>query len=251
MTTQNDGRSIQMETVIRKKGGWIHPALRRAMQYVASHIGAATSLEEIAAAAGVSKSHFCALSQQTFGMGFKQAVRLYQSARAKECFDTTDRTVTDVCRDAAVGFRNVRQLRRAFWKFYGCSPSHYRRSSVGNQRVRRWIEGEHRASGSIVGCFFSVDRLFKKWLKMVRAAACDLNEGSGGCWACDGSFNAHRSIEQIVKNDEGGSLEPWPLGTDERRTMNSVGMVFHSSVIIQKASPLDAKEKSHELVRSW
>jgi AraC-like DNA-binding protein len=129
-TTQNQITLNAMMTEPR----WLPPPVRRAVRFASEQGGNPVSLDDVVVAAGVSKQHFCALASQSFGMGFMKVLQQHQTARAKELFDTTDRSVTDVCFDSSVGFNSLRQFRRAFWRFYGCSPADYRQQTREQRR---------------------------------------------------------------------------------------------------------------------
>jgi transcriptional regulator GlxA family with amidase domain len=132
-TTDNP---VTLERLLDRTSGWLPPALRRAVRYASARVSEPISLDDVVSAAGISKQHFCALASQAFGMGFMRVLQHCQVARAKELFDTTNRSVTEVCYDPSVGFQNLRQFRRAFRRSYGCTPSEYRRWA-SERRVER------------------------------------------------------------------------------------------------------------------
>lgn len=117
--------SLTVEGLTPGDGRWWHPALRRALRLVMRDLAEPVSFAAVLAVAGVSKSYFCALAQQTFGMSFMRLVRRLRVRRAAELLTTTSRSITEI--GHAVGFGDLRQFERAFHQVYGCAPTAYRR----------------------------------------------------------------------------------------------------------------------------
>lgn len=134
MNEHRNDISIPVHMILGERPRWIHPAIRHALRYALEHLDRPLTLDEIVSAARISKSHFCALVRQTFGMGFMRLLRSVRAAKAKGLLDTADLSIANVCNDPTVGFQNRRQLERAFRQFYGCTPSQYRQWALERRR---------------------------------------------------------------------------------------------------------------------
>jgi AraC-like DNA-binding protein len=134
MNEHRNDISIAAQMILGEGPRWLHPAIRHALRYALEHLDQPLTLDEIVSAARISKSHFCALVRQTFGMGFMRLVRSVRVAKAKGLLDEANLSVNDICNDPKVGFQNRRQLERAFRQFYGCTPSQYRQGSLERRR---------------------------------------------------------------------------------------------------------------------
>lgn len=140
MDDSRQGISLAVEGLAPGDGQWWHPALRRALRLVMRDLAEPVSFAAVLAVAGVSKSYFCALAQQTFGMSFMRLVRRLRVRRAAELLATTSQSITEI--GYTVGFRDLRQFERAFHQVYGCAPSAYRRR-IREQWQREFL---HRLS---------------------------------------------------------------------------------------------------------
>jgi AraC-like DNA-binding protein len=129
--------AIPLGSLVSGNPKWFHPAIRRALRYVEENQTNPVSLDDVVAAAGVSRSHFCALSQQTFGMSFMRVIRCIRVVNAGELLATTRQSVSEV--GYQTGFRSLRQFERAFGQVYGCPPSLYRHW-VNEQWRREFLE---------------------------------------------------------------------------------------------------------------
>ncbi len=102
-----------------------HDHLRRASNYVRTHLDGDLSLAAVAGAVGIERKYFSTLFRKQAGIGFKSWTRLCRLQRAVELFRTTDIAVTSVAYE--VGFHDLRTFERAFRQLLGASPRDFRK----------------------------------------------------------------------------------------------------------------------------
>lgn len=81
-------------------------------------------VEEMAAAAGLSRAHFTREFKRTFGESPHQYLLTRRMERAAWLLRATDRSVADVC--FSVGLQSVGSFTTSFTRHYGVSPTVYR-----------------------------------------------------------------------------------------------------------------------------
>jgi AraC-like DNA-binding protein len=99
-------------------------AIQQAQQYLREHLGARTSVAELAALARLSPSHFAALFRRATGTGVLQYQTRLRMSRARELLDTTDQAVAEIAR--TLGYADPFYFSRQFRSVHGASPSDYR-----------------------------------------------------------------------------------------------------------------------------
>ncbi len=92
---------------------------------VAANLGTAWSLSEAAALAHMSPTYFSSFFQTRVGIPFSHWLRALRVAAAIQLLLTTERPVADIA--LIVGFRNTRNLQRAFHQTVGGSARSIRR----------------------------------------------------------------------------------------------------------------------------
>lgn len=100
------------------------PLLQPALDYIDLHLLENPPLEEIAAQAGYSLSHFYALFQASTGFTLREYMRKRRLAMAARELVTTRRRVLDIAMD--LGFESHEVFTRAFRALYGLAPNAYR-----------------------------------------------------------------------------------------------------------------------------
>jgi AraC family transcriptional regulator, arabinose operon regulatory protein len=99
-------------------------AINQAQQYLREHLGARTSVAELAGLARLSPSHFAALFRRATGTGVLQYQTRLRMSRARELLDTTDQPIAEIAR--ALGYADPFYFSRQFRSIHGVSPSDYR-----------------------------------------------------------------------------------------------------------------------------
>lgn len=92
-------------------------------QNLAEHIG----VDQLAAMAGFSVSHFSALFRKASGFGALEYQTRLRMSLARQLLDTTDRTVTSIARQ--VGYSDPMYFSRQFRRIHHLSPTQYRTRS--------------------------------------------------------------------------------------------------------------------------
>ncbi|AFL89524.1 transcriptional regulator containing an amidase domain and an AraC-type DNA-binding HTH domain [Terriglobus roseus DSM 18391] len=107
------------------KGGMSLARLRRAMEYMSAHLAEDIGLEAIAAAMGVSASHFAHEFRSSTGATPYQYLLQQRLERAKSLLRTTRLPVQNV--GALTGFPYAANFVRAFRQRFGVTPEVWRR----------------------------------------------------------------------------------------------------------------------------
>jgi AraC-like DNA-binding protein len=98
--------------------------LMRAKDLADARYAEPITVDDLAAAAGLSRAHFSRVFTRTFGESphaYLQTRRLERAASLLRC---TDRSVADIC--AMVGLSSVGSFTTTFAKVYGTTPAAYR-----------------------------------------------------------------------------------------------------------------------------
>lgn len=99
-------------------------SVKRARQYIMSHLTESMALEEVARYAGVSPFHFCKVFKRATGMTFTEFVNRARVEQAKRLLLKPQARVTEVAYD--VGFQSLSQFNRSFRRVTDTSPTEYR-----------------------------------------------------------------------------------------------------------------------------
>jgi AraC-like DNA-binding protein len=83
------------------------------------------TISDLASAAQLSSAHFSREFRRTFGETPHHYLLTRRMERAAALLRHTDRTVADVC--CSVGFDSVGSFTTTYSRYFGCSPSAYRR----------------------------------------------------------------------------------------------------------------------------
>jgi AraC-like DNA-binding protein len=101
--------------------GLVDRRLRRAEAYMLEHLAEDIGVDEIAAAAGVSRSQLSRLYRRELGVGPAERLRAYRIEAARRLLVDGTMSVKQVAR--AVGFRWVHHFVRTYGRVRGCVPS--------------------------------------------------------------------------------------------------------------------------------
>ena len=98
--------------------------LLRAKDFVDAHYADPITVEDLAAAARLSRAHFSRMFRRTFGESPRAYLQSRRLERAAALLRYTDRSVTDIC--VMVGLRSVGSFTTSFAQVYDTSPAAYR-----------------------------------------------------------------------------------------------------------------------------
>jgi AraC-like DNA-binding protein len=104
------------------------PLIKRAKEYVASHLADRIKLGDIARVLNMSLFHFCHTFKQATGQTFVQYLSRVRVDRAKMLLRSNGLRISEIAYE--VGFQTLTHFNRTFRKLAGCSPSGYRSLSV-------------------------------------------------------------------------------------------------------------------------
>jgi AraC-like DNA-binding protein len=99
-------------------------ALMRARDLVDARYAEAITVDDPAAAAGLSRAHFSRMFTRTFGESPRAYLQTRRLERAAALLRHTDRSVADVC--VMVGLQSVGSFTTSFARVYGTTPAAYR-----------------------------------------------------------------------------------------------------------------------------
>jgi AraC-like DNA-binding protein len=98
--------------------------LLRAKDLVDARYFAPLGVDDLAAAAGLSRAHFSREFRRAFGDSPHAYLLTRRLQRATELLRSTDRSVAEICLD--VGLQSVGSFTSSFSRMYGMSPTAYR-----------------------------------------------------------------------------------------------------------------------------
>lgn len=101
--------------------------LKTILKYVEEHYDETITVDEMAALAYYSKSHFMKFFKSHMGMGFIEYLNDYRLTIAARLLTTTDNNILEVA--SQVGFDNLSYFNRLFKRKFHDTPGHYRSSS--------------------------------------------------------------------------------------------------------------------------
>ncbi|HYF01842.1 MAG TPA: AraC family transcriptional regulator [Patescibacteria group bacterium] len=107
----------------------IYRRLTRALDYIHSTFPQPMELEEMAAAAFMSKFHFLRLFKSAFGMSPHQYIQQLRMEQAQELLRTTNLPVTDI--SEKLGFENAQSFSRLFHQRLRVYPTQFRVAVLG------------------------------------------------------------------------------------------------------------------------
>src|SRR5438067_13168221 len=98
--------------------------LQRAKDLVDARYAEAITVDDLAAAAGLSRAHFSRMFTRTFGESPRSYLQTRRLERAAALLRHTDRSVADIC--VMVGLQSVGSFTTSFGRAFGLSPTAYR-----------------------------------------------------------------------------------------------------------------------------
>jgi len=98
--------------------------LLRAKDLVDARYAEPLTVDDLAAAAGLSRAHFSRMFTKTFGESPRAYLQTRRLERAAALLRYTDRSVADIC--VMVGLRSVGSFTSSFARVYGMPPAAYR-----------------------------------------------------------------------------------------------------------------------------
>ena len=103
--------------------------LLRAKDLVDARYAEAITVDDLAAAAGLSRAHFSRMFTRTFGESPRSYLQTRRLERAAALLRYTDRSVADIC--VMVGLQSVGSFTTSFARVYGCRPPHTGQPAAG------------------------------------------------------------------------------------------------------------------------
>ena len=100
--------------------------LLRAKDFVDAHYAENITVADLAAAAGLSRSHFTRMFTRTFGESPHAYLQTRRLERAAALLRYTDRSVADIC--VMVGLASIGSFTTSFARVFGLPPAAYRAS---------------------------------------------------------------------------------------------------------------------------
>lgn len=100
--------------------------LLRARDLVDARYAEPITVDDLAAAAGLSRAHFSRMFTRTFGESPRAYLQSRRLERAAALLRYTDRSVADIC--VLVGLQSVGSFTTSFARVYGLPPAAYRAS---------------------------------------------------------------------------------------------------------------------------
>ena len=101
--------------------------LKTVLKYIETHYASAISIDEIAAVAGFSASHFMRFFKEAMGTSFTAYLSAYRLSMAARLLILTNDSILDIA--LSCGYENLSYFNRSFKKRYKKTPGEYRRGS--------------------------------------------------------------------------------------------------------------------------
>lgn len=98
--------------------------LKQSIDYIHAHYMEGISVAEVVRVASVHRSHFYNEFNQLLGISPRQYLIKLRMDRASEMLMKTDLNITEV--SLSIGYPDLYSFSRAFYNYYGMSPTHYR-----------------------------------------------------------------------------------------------------------------------------
>ena len=120
-------RNELADDLTKNSGGrsGVSPALR----YIAEHYAEDIALDDLASLCCMNRSYFCRRFRDVTGKTAIGYLNEYRLTKARALLMSTDRSVTDIARDA--GFSDSSYFARLFMRCYGVSPREMRSDGTG------------------------------------------------------------------------------------------------------------------------
>lgn len=100
------------------------PAVTRAREFIAAHLGEELSLEQVARAANTSAFYFCKIFKAATGLTFTDYVARARVEKTKELLLNANVRISEAA--FAAGFQSLSQFNRVFRRVTGEAPTRYR-----------------------------------------------------------------------------------------------------------------------------
>lgn len=98
-------------------------------EYTLKHFKENVSLSQISAVAGLDKTYFCRLFKKSTGISFLHYLNLVRISAAEKMLISTDKTISEISYET--GFSSSSYFAETFKKYRGCSPSLYKKLTLG------------------------------------------------------------------------------------------------------------------------
>ena len=105
------------------------PAIRRAREYIHSHLEEPLALKEVARRANLSACYFSTKFRDSTGLAFTEYVATARVEKARRLLAIPGMRVSEIA--FAVGFQSLTRFNRVFKDMTGCSPTRFRESEAG------------------------------------------------------------------------------------------------------------------------
>ncbi len=101
--------------------------IKKSRDYIQNHLDEKITLDQAAAVANMSASHFCRVFKKATDMNFSEYVARIRVERAKEMLVESNYTMAHIAYDC--GFNSVTDFNRTFKKITGLTPTEFRKVS--------------------------------------------------------------------------------------------------------------------------
>lgn len=135
----NHLRHAQVHPLLRQNSRRF--AIERCCQTLLENLGASHGVNELAQAAGMSRSSFSQQFKQYTGLSLVEFVNFHRVQRAQRALQDTTESVTEIA--FALGFGNLGHFYSVFKKQVGMTPCEYRSWSHAQYRRENAVVSEH------------------------------------------------------------------------------------------------------------
>lgn len=122
-----EGSIAQFEELLEYSMKELRGKIPAVKSYVYEHYGENLGIDMLADRFDLSPGYLSYLFKKETGISLKRFIRVFRMEKAGELLCTTDKNIVQISK--AVGFSNVSYFYRSFWRYYGCSPESYRKTT--------------------------------------------------------------------------------------------------------------------------
>lgn len=140
LTKCRNYRILSTASIESKTGSTALDKVDTVINFVMQNYQAGVTLSEAADQSGMSDSNFSRFIKKSTGNTFSELLNRIRVSKACELLSTTDRQITRICHD--VGYNNVANFNRRFFKLKNVTPSEYRSAAK-----RRLTRGGEKSTG--------------------------------------------------------------------------------------------------------
>lgn len=173
-------------------------SINQVFEYIDEHLTADLSLEVVAGIALISPYHFHRIFKFVTGETLNKYVSRKRREQAAAALLHSDLSMTEIA--LKYGFNDPSSFTRSFRKYYGCSPSNFKKQHPNRFSKIRQVESKNGQTYPDNEQYLCIIDHLKKWIKMnAKIEVKTTPEILVAYLSCVGSKNLGPTIQQLLK----------------------------------------------------